>query len=74
MDYSMHGMSCGGGWMFMGLWWILIIIAVVLAVSWVNRKGFPSTQQKIALDILKERYARGEISKDEFENMKKDIN
>ncbi|MGZ6409341.1 MAG: SHOCT domain-containing protein [Bdellovibrio sp.] len=57
----------------MGLWWILVIVAVVLAISFVNRRGFQSMQQKTALDILKERYARGEISKSDFENMKKDV-
>jgi len=73
MDYSMHGMSCGGGWMFMGFGWILIIIAIVFTISLILRRNSTLLPQKSALDILKERYARGEITKKDFEDMKKDI-
>lgn len=73
MDYSMHGMPCGSGWVSMGFWWVLSIIIIAIAISWINRRNLSSTQQKAAIDILKERYARGEISKNDFDNMKKDI-
>lgn len=73
MDYSMHGMSCGGGWVSMGFLWVLSIIMIAIVISWINRRNLSSTQQKTAIDILKERYARGEISKNDFDNMKKDI-
>lgn len=73
MDYAMHGMPCGGGWMYMGFGWILIIVAIVFTFSWIARRSSSSLQAKTALDILKERYARGEVSKAEFEDMKKDL-
>ncbi|OFZ17713.1 MAG: hypothetical protein A2Z20_01630 [Bdellovibrionales bacterium RBG_16_40_8] len=64
-------MFWGGGWMF--LWWILIIVVIVGAVSFFVRQQGNSIREKSALDLLKERYARGEISKQEFEEKKRDI-
>jgi len=68
---GMHPIFWGGGWMF--LWWILIIVVIVGAVSFFIRQGNPASREKSALDILKERYARGEISKEEFEEKKRDV-
>ena len=55
--------------------WRVIVIAVVwMVVKSMNtnsRSDPPSG--KSALDILKERYARGEITKDQFESIKKDL-
>jgi len=68
-----------GGWMFGGglvmlLWWLLpIALVVALAVYLVRPSGGRSTTQKSALDILNERYARGEIEKDDFEQKKRDL-
>lgn len=56
----------------MFLWWILIIVVIIGAVSFFVRQGNTS-REKSALDILKERYARGEVSKQEFEEKKRDI-
>jgi putative membrane protein len=75
----MHGFDgFGGGWMMI-LWWILIIVAIVALVKWAvpSSGGWPGNerkpQSKSALDILKERYARGEIDRDEYERKKKDL-
>jgi len=70
----------GHGWgMGMGWWWIIGLI-IVIAVIWMivksMNRGTGSTTQspgKSALDILKERYAKGEIDKEEFEKRKKDL-
>ena len=67
-----------GGWMFGGgfvmlLWWLLPIALVVLAAMYFGRRMPPGNAEKTALDILKERYARGGIGKDEFEQKKQDI-
>ena len=67
-----------GGWMFGGgfvmlLWWLVPIALVVLAVMYFGQRTPPGDGGKTALDILKERYARGEIGKDEFEQKKRDI-
>ena len=56
--------------------WLLIIVIGILLVRklWRESPGNQvSTASKTALDILKERYAKGEISKEEFEQIKKDI-
>ena len=72
----------GFGGIFMILWWVLIIAGIVAFIKWmtnqsrgngVHEKPFDSAQGKFALDILKERYAKGEIGKQEFEEKKKDL-
>lgn len=53
----------------------LFIVAAVAAVKWVwgQRAPFVLRGEEGALDVLKKRYARGEITKEEFERIKKDI-
>ncbi|MGC9092241.1 MAG: SHOCT domain-containing protein [Bacteroidota bacterium] len=63
-----------GGWFMMVLFWILVIIGVVLLVRWIGLQNKASmTEKESALEILKKRYAKGEISKEEFEEKKKDL-
>jgi putative membrane protein len=68
-------------WMFpmiMPIFWIVVIGLILYLIfgrsstkpSW---PPGPSPEKETALDILKKRYARGEISKAEFEQMKRDI-
>ncbi len=57
----------------MFLWWILIIVAIVGVVTWVVRQNSTPSQSRSALEVLKERYAKGELSKQEFEEKKNDI-
>ena len=65
------GYGFGGmGSVFMIFWWILIIAVIVGAMLWVI-SGWDI--QCSALDLLKERYAKGEIDKKEFEEKKKDL-
>jgi len=67
---------CGGYMMYWNpLLGILLIVAVVLLIIWFSKQRARLAGQggESALDILKKRYARGEINRDEFERMKKDI-
>ena len=56
-------------------WWIIILIPLVAVVWWAmsaNRaKPPPSSGRENPLKVLEDRYARGEISKEEFEEKKK---
>lgn len=74
------GSSGGLGFigMFIGLiFWILIIVGVVLLIKWLIDQGKLGGQlsmtEESAMEILKKRYAKGEISKEEFEQMKRDL-
>ncbi|RMD60685.1 SHOCT domain-containing protein [Candidatus Parcubacteria bacterium] len=73
-EAEMHWMDWfGGGWIMMLLWWGLIIAGIVLLVKWITEQKSQSPREESALEILKKRYARGEITKEEFEQMKKDL-
>ena len=70
--YEGHMFGFGGG--FMWIVWILLIVAIVWAVKAVWGSGNnPPEKRKSALDILKERYARGEIDQQEFEQKRKEL-
>ena len=69
--------SFGWGWfmpIFMILFWVLIIWAVVALVSGATlpRADSPGRIES-ALEVLKKRYARGEIGKEEYEEKKRDL-
>jgi putative membrane protein len=62
---------------FMGMWWLwLIVIAIVVILFYaVNsfRTCVSDIQNETPLDLLKKRYAKGEINKLVFEEKKKDL-
>jgi uncharacterized membrane protein len=63
----------GFGWIFMILFWVLVILVIVWLVKTLAGKTSGQAKNLTAQEILKQRYAKGEISKKEFEQMKKDI-
>ena len=67
-----YGMMNGFGWIFMILFWVIIIFLFSRLFS-SRSAGNSVDTYKSALDILKERYAKGEITKDEYEQMKQDL-
>ena len=67
----MFGWGLGGGIMML-IFWVVIIILIVWAVKEFSGKKDIESKSS-ALDILKERYAKGEINKEEFETKKKDL-
>ncbi len=75
MGYGFDGGAAGWIWMIGGL---LVMIGVVVLIVWalgtVNRRGTgKEPEQPAALDILRQRYARGEITQQEFEQAKKTL-
>ncbi len=75
MHWGNYGLGWGMGFggVFMIIFWILVIVSIVYLVKSIagGRKG--EVKQETALDILKKRYARGEIAKEELDRMKDDL-
>lgn len=75
--YDAMGYGWGGMGIGMLLIWALIVVAVVALVRGfgAGRTGGsePGPRERTALDILGERYARGEIDKTEFEQKRHDL-
>ena len=73
MNNGHSGMMGGGMWVLFVLFWILVIAGVVLIVRWLIGGAEKTSASESPLDILKKRYARGEIDRETFERMKKDL-
>lgn len=52
---------------------IFWVVAVYFVISLVRNNTNHNGENKKALDYLKERYAKGEITKEQFDSMKKDL-
>ena len=74
--YGPEGWGWGIGMIGMLLWWVLVILGIVLLARWIfgasHGHGGRAAAGR-ALEILKQRYARGEIDKKEFEEKKRDL-
>ena len=65
----MHGF----GWIFMVLFWVAVIVLIVFLVRQTMSEKNNEEKGKSALDLLNERYARGEIDKPTYDQMKHDL-
>ena len=76
-----YGMGFGGfGFIFMALFWIVIIAGGIWLLSNLfpknntsQAKDSGSDGSESAVNILKQRYARGELTKEEYEAMRYDL-
>ena len=74
-----HWFGHGGfGWVgmiIMAVFWAVVIGLIIWGVVRMGRRGccMPYEHDERALDIARERYAKGEISKEQFEQIKKDL-
>lgn len=71
-----------GGWgilmmLLMLLFWVALLVVIIVGIRWLvtsGRRQAPGAwRTDSALDILKKRYARGEISQEEFEEMRQHL-
>jgi putative membrane protein len=67
------GWGTGFGWVFMIFFWVLVVLGIVYFIRIVMTSAKKETSGDTALDILKKRYAKGEITKEEFEKIKNDL-
>ena len=61
------------GWFEGGIMMILFLVLAIIFIVWIVREISGKNSRSSALEILKERYAKGEIDKKEFEEKKKDL-
>ena len=65
------------GMILMMIFWVLVIVGLVFLIKWLvqttSSGKAPQQTGSRAVEILKERYARGEIDKAEFESKKRDL-
>ncbi len=62
-----YGMGFGFGWVFMILFWGLVIMGIIYLVKMLTGGSGSSEPRETAEDIIKKRFARGELSREEFE-------
>lgn len=81
MEYHGYGLRLGW-WTLIILFWVLVVVGVIASLRWAiegsrrdrgtrNEPALPPRNR--ALEILNERYAKGEIDKHEYEEKKRDI-
>lgn len=69
----MSGYDWVWGFIMMFVWLVFLIVLAVIVVRLIKGHAIGSNHRDDPLDIAKKRYAKGEITKDEFEQLKKDL-
>ncbi len=64
-----------GWWMvFGGLWMVFFWVLLIGAIAWlISRIAGDRTADRDALEVAKQRYARGEISREDFQRISEDL-
>lgn len=64
-----------GGWVMMLVFWALVIIGIAALVRYLSAGSgkTPARETEVPLDILRRRYAAGEITKEQFDEMKRNV-
>lgn len=77
MDWGYYGRGMvydwGMGWLVTVFFWGLIILGIVYFIKLITGNGRKKQFEESPLDILKRRYANGELTKEEFEKMKNEL-
>jgi len=74
MDSGMMGWGgMGFAWIWIVIFLIILIVGAYLVISSFKREKIEPSGQAKPIEILKERYAKGEITAEEFERMKKEL-
>lgn len=68
-----HGMGIGMGWGWIIGLIVLVLIVLIIVKAVGQNNGTVQNSGKTPMEVLKERYAKGEIDKEEFEQKKKDL-
>jgi putative membrane protein len=78
MDPGMMGWGSGMGWLWhiiMMAFWIAVIVGIIFLISWLvvsaGVGGRAAGSQESALEVLKRRYAWGEVNKQEYEEKRR---
>jgi Predicted membrane protein len=67
------GFGHGYGGMFMGILFLIALGVAIYFIIQTSKKSATGQGQETPVDILKKRYAKGEITKEEFDRMKKEL-
>ena len=78
MHGSQDAWHCGfgfGHWMIGVIVWVVIVIGLVLVVTWLVRavRGSSQPKQDSALEILKRRYASGALTREEYDERRREL-
>ncbi len=73
-----YGTGAGWGWMAMGwimmlAFWLLVIVGVVAVVRWASARGAVGPHAEPPMEILRRRYAAGELTREQFESMRREV-
>lgn len=76
--WNMMGWGDGGFWPFGMVIWLAVLVTIIALISWAVRAFSSSPKERFsrsmsAPNVLEERYARGEIDRDEYLQKKTDI-